>query len=31
MVVAPATGRVLFLTINPSVAKDGVLMGIGVE
>ena len=28
-VIAPVTGRVLFLTINPSVAQDGVLMGIG--
>lgn len=29
-VVAPATGRILFLTINPSVLENGVLMGIGV-
>ena len=29
--VAPASGRVLFLTINPSVAENGLLMGIGVE
>jgi hypothetical protein len=31
LLVAPATGRVLFLTINPSVQASGVLMGIGVE
>jgi uncharacterized protein len=30
-VIAPASGRVLFLTINPSVAENGLLMGIGVE
>ncbi|MFL6595712.1 MAG: succinylglutamate desuccinylase/aspartoacylase family protein [Chthoniobacterales bacterium] len=30
-VVAPATGRVLFLTINPSVQEKGILMGIGVS
>jgi predicted deacylase len=30
-VVAPVTGRVLFLTINPSVSENGLLMGIGVE
>ena len=29
--MAPASGRVLFLTINPSVAENGLLMGIGVE
>jgi predicted deacylase len=29
-IVAPVTGRVLFLTINPSVMEEGVLMGIGV-
>jgi hypothetical protein len=29
-VKAPATGRVLFLTINPSVLENGILMGIGV-
>lgn len=28
--LAPVTGRVLFLTINPSVLENGVLMGIGV-
>ena len=28
-VIAPASGRVLFLTINPSVAENGLLMGIG--
>jgi predicted deacylase len=28
-VIAPVTGRVLFLTINPSVLEGGVLMGIG--
>jgi predicted deacylase len=30
-VLAPVTGRVLFLTINPSVLENGLLMGIGVE
>jgi predicted deacylase len=30
-ILAPVTGRVLFLTINPSVAENGLLMGIGVE
>jgi predicted deacylase len=30
IVVASVTGRVLFLTINPSVLAAGVLMGIGV-
>ena len=29
--VAPASGVVLFLTINPSVRKEGVLMGIGAR
>jgi predicted deacylase len=29
-VIAPVTGRILFLTINPSVLEEGVLMGIGV-
>jgi predicted deacylase len=29
-IIAPVTGRVLFLTINPSVLEEGVLMGIGV-
>jgi predicted deacylase len=29
-VIAPVTGRVLFLTINPSVLEEGVLMGVGV-
>ena len=29
--IAPISGRVLFLTINPSVAENGLLMGIGVE
>jgi len=28
---SPVNGVVLFLTINPSVLKDGLLMGIGVE
>jgi uncharacterized protein len=28
-VVAPVTGRVLFLTINPAVQENGLLMGIG--
>ncbi len=30
-VIAPATGRVLFLTINPAVRAQGLLMGIGTE
>jgi uncharacterized protein len=30
-VIAPATGRVLFLTMNPSVQEKGILMGIGVS
>jgi uncharacterized protein len=30
-VIAPVTGRILFLTINPSVQENGLLMGIGVE
>ena len=29
-VVAPARGRILFLTVNPSVQENGLLMGIGV-
>ena len=29
-VVAPVSGRVLFLTINPAVLANGLLMGIGV-
>lgn len=29
-VIAPVTGRVLFLTINPAVLSNGLLMGIGV-
>ena len=29
-VIAPVTGRVLFLTINPAVKAGGLLMGIGV-
>ncbi len=29
-IVAPVTGRVLFLTINPAVLANGLLMGIGV-
>lgn len=29
-VVSPSTGRVLFLTSNPSVQENGILMGIGV-
>jgi hypothetical protein len=28
-IVSPANGVVLFLTINPSVLEDGLLMGIG--
>jgi len=28
---SPVNGVVLFLTINPSMLKDGLLMGIGVE
>jgi predicted deacylase len=30
-VTAPVTGTVLFLTVNPSVQENGLLMGIGVE
>ena len=30
-IVAPVSGTVLFLTINPSVQANGLLMGIGVE
>jgi predicted deacylase len=29
-VTAPVTGRILFLTINPAVLQNGLLMGIGV-
>ena len=29
-VIAPVTGTILFLTINPSVQENGLLMGIGV-
>jgi predicted deacylase len=29
-ILAPASGRVLFLTINPAVLTNGLLMGIGV-
>lgn len=29
-ITAPVTGRVLFLTINPAVLANGLLMGIGV-
>jgi predicted deacylase len=28
-VIAPVTGRILFLTINPAVSAGGLLMGIG--
>jgi uncharacterized protein len=28
-VIAPVAGRILFLTVNPSVLESGVLMGIG--
>jgi predicted deacylase len=30
-IVSPVNGVVLFLTINPSVGENGLLMGIGVE
>jgi predicted deacylase len=30
-IISPVTGTVLFLTINPSVLENGLLMGIGVE
>jgi predicted deacylase len=30
-VIAPVTGRILFLTINPAVSAGGLLMGIGVS
>ena len=30
-VISPVSGRILFLTINPSVRENGLLMGIGVE
>ncbi len=29
-IVSPVTGRVLFLTINPAVLANGLLIGIGV-
>lgn len=29
-IIAPVSGIVLFLTINPSVLEKGILMGIGV-
>ena len=31
IVNSPVNGVVLFLTINPSVLENGLLMGIGVE
>jgi len=30
-IIAPVSGTVLFLTINPSVLENGLLMGIGAE
>ena len=30
-VIAPVTGRILFLTINPAVGAGGLLMGLGVS
>jgi predicted deacylase len=30
-VIAPVTGRILFLTINPAVSAGGLLMGIGAS
>ena len=30
-IVSPVNGVILFLTINPSVLENGLLMGIGVE
>src|SRR5262245_48835983 len=30
-ILSPVNGVILFLTINPSVLEDGLLMGIGVE
>jgi hypothetical protein len=30
-VTSPVDGTVLFLTINPSVQENGLLMGIGAE
>ena len=30
-IVSPVKGVVLFLTINPSVIENGLLMGLGVE
>jgi len=29
LIISPVTGRVLFLTINPSVLENGLLTGIG--
>jgi hypothetical protein len=29
--ISPLNGVILFLTINPSVLENGLLMGIGVE
>jgi len=29
-VISPVNGVILFLTINPSVLENGLLMGIGV-
>jgi predicted deacylase len=30
-IISPVNGVVLFLTINPSVLENGLLMGIGVD
>jgi hypothetical protein len=30
-IASPVTGTVLFLTINPSVLENGLLMGIGAD
>lgn len=30
-IVSPAKGRVLFMTINPAIAKDGLVAGVGVD
>ena len=30
-IISPVNGVILFLTINPSVLENGLLMGIGVE
>jgi hypothetical protein len=30
-IISPVNGVALFLTINPSVLENGLLMGIGVE